>query len=228
MGRPSGIGLRVASARSCRPRLWPLLAAVALGLLGCLSAGVAAPNPVRAADSTLAPFTPGRHVYDYGGLMSPRAKTIAEKLATEIEADGGGRVVVYTADLMALPDETTLAKEWKVDGLLLTGWDDIGSATLGATLEAKLPAPEATFTEESTTGPATMESWVTTTLARTEGWLSGKHVFDGAGSLDAGGLAQAESIAAALGTRIGATVHVDLAMRRGPWVRPSSISSRAW
>jgi hypothetical protein len=212
MGRPSRVERRGVSVRSIRPRIGPLIAAAALGLFGLLSVGVAAPNQLRAADSTLSPFTPGRHVYDYGALMSPQAEAIAEKLATEIEADGGGRVVVYTADLMAMPDEATLAEAWHVDGLLLTGWDDMGTATLGATLKGKLPASEATFIAESTSGPATLESWVTTTLARTEGWLGGKHVFDGAASLDATGLAQAESMATALGARIGATVYVDIAI----------------
>lgn len=212
MGRPFRMGRQGASSRAILPRVGLLIAAVAVGLLGLVSVGVAAPSPLRAADATLAPFTPGRHVYDYGALLSPRAVAIAEKLATEIEADGGGRVVVYTADLMDMPDEATLAEAWHVDGVLLTGWDDMGSTTLGATLKAKLPAAQGAFIGDSTTGVDTMDSWVTSTLARAEAWLTGKHVFDGAGSLDATGLAQAESMATALGTRIGATVYVDIAI----------------
>ncbi|MGA3058447.1 MAG: hypothetical protein ABSE70_10515, partial [Candidatus Limnocylindrales bacterium] len=188
------------------------LAAVALSLSGLLAAGLAAPNPASAAKPTLAPFTPGRHVYDYGNLLSPKAASIAEALAGKIEASGGGRVVVYTADLMALPDRATLASAWSVDGLLLTGWEDIGEGTLGATLKAKLSADAAKLMESTSSGPATVQSWVTSTLARAEALLNGTHVFDGAGALDASGLATAEAAATSLADRIGAPVYIDIAI----------------
>jgi hypothetical protein len=57
-----------------------------------------------------------------------------------------------------------------------------------------------------------MESWVTTTLARTDGLMKGAHVFDGTGVLDAAGLAHAEASANALASKIGAPVYVDIAL----------------
>jgi hypothetical protein len=157
-------------------------------------------------------MTPGRHVYDYGNLLSPTAEITAEAFATKIEASGGGRVIVYTADLLELPDETELAKAWSVDGLLLTGWQDIGTASLGPTLKAKLSASVGKFMSETTPGPATLESWATSTLARADALLNGTHVFDGAGALNGVGLAQAETSATSLSERIGATVYVDIAI----------------
>ena len=200
--------------RAARPSrtIAAVVAGVALCLAGLLSVGLMAPQPALAAKPTAAPtFTPGRHVYDYGHLLSLGAVATAEKLAAKIEADGGGRVVVYTADLMALPDDATLARTWKVDGLLLTGWDDMGTATLGSKLKGKLSAGAADFVAFSV-GANSLESWVTSTLARAEGLLTGKHVFDGAGALDAAGVADAESAATSLSSRIGVPVYVDIAI----------------
>ena len=189
-----------------------LLAAATLALSGFLALGLAVPRPVAAADSTLAPLTLGRHVYDYGNLMSPKAIATAEALAAKIEAAGGGRVAVYTADPIDLPDGATLAKAWAIDGLLLTGFDVMGNVTLGSTLKAKLSTAAAKFIGESSPGPATFESWATSTLARTEALMNGTHVFDGAGALDSTGTATAEAAATSLGTRLGATVYVDIAI----------------
>ena len=186
--------------------------AIALCLTGFLALSLTAPQNMTAAQPTQSPMTPGRHVYDYGSLLSPKAEITAEALATKIEASGGGRVVVYTADLMALPDDTELASAWSVDGLLLTGWEDMGTATLGPTLKAKLSVTNAKFIGTTTPGPATLESWVTSTLARAEALLNGKHVFDGAGALDASSLAQAETAATSLADRIGAPVYIDIAI----------------
>lgn len=188
------------------------VAATALCLTGFLALSLTAPRNMSAAQPTQTPMTPGRHVYDYGSLLSAKAEITAEALATKIEASGGGRVVVYTADLMALPDETELASAWSVDGLLLTGWEDMGTATLGSTLKAKLSATDAKFVGTTSPGPATLESWATSTLARVDALLNGKHVFDGAGALDASGLAQAETAATSLADRIGAPVYIDIAI----------------
>ncbi|HEY5529341.1 MAG TPA: hypothetical protein VIL51_07860, partial [Thermoleophilia bacterium] len=88
------------------------VSAIAVCLTGSLALSLTAPQNLSAAQPTQSPMTPGRHVYDYGSLLSPKAEITAEALATKIEASGGGRVVVYTADLMALPDDTELASAW--------------------------------------------------------------------------------------------------------------------
>jgi len=192
------------------------IAAIALSLSGFLALGLTAPQPVSAAAPTAAPtrepYMPGRHVYDYGHLLSPKSLATAERLADGIEAAGGGRVVVYTADTHVLPDRSTLATEWGVDGLLLSGYDGWARATLGPTLKAKLPTVAANFLEDASSSLFTVESWVTSTLARTEALLKGTHVFDGAGALDASGLAQAETAATSLADEIGAPVYVDIAI----------------
>jgi hypothetical protein len=201
-------GRRLRSARTAAA----FVAVLALAMTGLISAGLANPRVASAAQPTQTPMTPGRHVYDYGGLMSAKAEATAEALATKIEASGGGRVIVYTADLMKLPGDKELAAAWSVDGLLLTGWEDMGTATLGPTLKAKLSVADAKFIGTTTPGPATLESWATSTLARAEAVLNGKHVFDGAGALDASGLAQAETAATSLADRIGAPVYIDIAI----------------
>jgi len=38
----------------------------------------------------------GRHVYDYGSVLSAHSVTTAEALASHIGSAGGGRVVIYT------------------------------------------------------------------------------------------------------------------------------------
>jgi len=174
-------------------------------------AGPVAPGVAAAAEPTRSPFIEGRHVYDYGHLMSPAALARAETLAARIEADGGGRVVVYTADVLDLPGPAELAVSWNVTGLLLTGWDDFGEATLGAGLTAKMPDGTAKFIDSTSSVLTSFESWATGTLARVEGLISGKHVFDGTGVLDAAALAHAEASASALSAKIGIPVYVDIA-----------------
>jgi hypothetical protein len=193
-------------------RLVGLAAAVAIALSELAALGLTGPMPAVGAAPTMSPYIAGRHVYDYAGSMSAKAIATAEKFASSIESAGGGRVVVYTDDLMSLPDEQTLATAWHVDGLLLTGWDDMGTATVGSTLKAKLSAGAAEFIGDSSAPLAGMESWVTSTLARTYGLMEGAHVFDGTGVLDASGLAHAEASAGALASKIGAPVYVDIAL----------------
>lgn len=194
------------------PRFVGLAAAVAMSLFGFTALGLTVPIPAAGAAPTMSPYVVGRHVYDYGGSMSPKAIATAEKFASSIESAGGGRVVVYTDDLLKLPDVETLATSWHVDGLLLTGWDDMGTATVGATLKTKLSAGAAELVRDSSAPLAGMESWVTSTLARTFGLMTGTHVFDGTGVLDASGLAHAETAAQALASKIGAPVYVDIAL----------------
>jgi hypothetical protein len=194
------------------PRFAGLVAAVAIGLSGLAALGLTAPMPVAGAAPTISPYVVGRHVYDYAGSMSPKAVATAERFASSIEAAGGGRVVVYTDDLLSLPDEQTLTTAWHVDGLLLTGWDDMGTATVGPTLKTELSADAAKFIGDSSSPLAGMESWVTSTLARTYGLMEGTHVFDGTGVLDASGVAHAETAADELASKIGAPVYVDIAL----------------
>jgi hypothetical protein len=206
---------RGAGPRGSRAAAIKLISAMALVLFSFATVALLGPRPVAAARPTATPFptiTPGRHVYDYGNLFSPKAVSIAESLAAKIEAEGGGRVVVYTADLMALPDEATLAKAWNVDGLLLTGWDDMGTTTMGSTLKGMLSADAAKFIADSSAGVNSLASWATSILARTEGLLSGRHVFDGTGTLDAAGAAHAETAAVTLAGKLGAPVYVDIAI----------------
>ena len=206
---------RGARPRGSRAEAIKLFSAMVMVLASFLAVGLIGPRPVAAARPTATPFptiTSGRHVYDYGNLFSPKAVSIAESLAAKIEAEGGGRVVVYTADLMALPDEATLAKAWNVDGLLLTGWDDMGTTTMGATLKGMLSSDAAKFIADSSAGMSSLASWATSILARTEGILSGRHVFDGTGTLDAAGAAHAETAAVTLAGKLGAPVYVDIAI----------------
>ena len=115
----------------------PLLAALLLSLSGFLAIGLLGGRPAIAADATMSPFTAGRHVYDYGKVLSAKSATRAESLAAHIEAEGGGRTVIYTAtNSSELPTSDTLATAWHVNGLLLTAAPD-GSAALamGTTLQ---------------------------------------------------------------------------------------------
>ena len=206
---------RGAGPRGSRAPAIKLSAALAVVLASFVAVGLWGPRSVAAARPTATPYptiTSGRHVYDYGNLLSPKAVSVAESLAAKIEAEGGGRVVIYTADLMALPDEATLAKAWKVDGILLTGWDDMGTTTMGATLKGMLSADAVKFIEDSSAGVNSLASWATSLLARVEGLLMDRHVFDGTGTLDAAGLAHAEASAAALAGQLRAPVYVDIAI----------------
>jgi hypothetical protein len=91
----------------------------------------------------------------------------------------------------------------------------MGTATVGPTLKEKLSAGAAQFIGDSSAGMSDMESWVTSTLARTDGLIKGSRVFDGTGVLDASGLAHAEAAADALASKIGASVYVDIALASG-------------
>jgi hypothetical protein len=186
-----------------------------LSLFGFLAVGLAGAGPAMAADPTMAPLVPGQHLYDNGKLLSATSVKTAETLASDIEAEGGGRVVVYTAASDTdLPGNDTLASRWFVDGLLLTATSDgFGQLTVGATLKGKLTADQASFVaDNSSNGPATPESWITSTLARVHGFLSGTYVFDGAGILDGTGKQKAEAAAKDLSGKIGAPVYIDIAV----------------
>ena len=185
-----------------------------MSLLGLLVLGLAGASPVAADVSTLPTFTPGHHVYDLGKLLSPQSVTTAEALAAKIEAEGGGRVALCTADEgSAMPDNATVAEAWSVDGLLITGQGVFGTITIGPTLQAKLSTVGTALVNDfSTPGPQTTESWMLSTLARVEGFLRGGHVFDSSGVLDAAGRQQAESAATDLGSKLNATVYVDIAI----------------
>ena len=195
-----------------RSRVWLLAAgAAALLALMLLSAGAGTAS-VRAVSPTLSPLPEGRHVFDYGNLMSPGARSIAENLAGDIEAHGGGRVVVYTADLLDLPASDEIASAWQVDGLLLTGWDSMGSTVLGKTLTDKVPAQAAQYLGSTRSISVGFESWATSTLARAAGFLEGSHVFDGTGILSSSDSSYIESVAVNLGASIGTKVYVDVAL----------------
>jgi hypothetical protein len=193
-----------------------LLAALALSLFGCLALGLAmagtadaakatakpkatptaqpTPEPT-VAEPTMSPFITGRHVYDYGNIMSAKSVANAEALAAHIESAGGGKVIVETAaDSSDVPDQATLVDGLGIDGMLLTGDKNTGDLTLGATLKGKL-TPEQLGVVNQSSGPQTVESWITSTLARTDAFISGTHVFDGPGALDAAAHQKAEAAA---------------------------------
>ncbi len=192
----------------------PLLGALALVLLGFLAVLAPGARPALGADPTMSPFVPGRHVYDYGSVLSARSATTAEALAAHIEGAGAGRVVLYTApDTGGMPDGTAIAQSWNVDGLLLTAQSDFGQLKLGPALKAKLDSHQLDFVSgNSSPGPQTAESWLLSTLARVDAFVSGTHVFDGTGILDAAGKQKAEAAAKDLGDQIGANVYIDIAI----------------
>jgi uncharacterized membrane protein YgcG len=222
MGLAAGSRIRVAPARAAlarRPltrRPGPVILGLALtcliGLFGLASMAAVLPPPASAARPTLTPYIPGRHVYDYGNLFTPAEQARAEALAASIENSGGGRVVVYTAELGSLPSADTLAEAWNVDGLLLTGWGDNGHVTLGFKLSGRLTQEAGKFVRDSSSGFESMQSFATSTLARVDGLLRHQHVFDGAGVLDAAHHGQAEAAAVTLGEKLGCQVFVDIAM----------------
>ncbi|MGD0247435.1 MAG: hypothetical protein ABSB75_00115 [Candidatus Limnocylindrales bacterium] len=204
------------AGRRARPRSFalPFLAAFGLSMLCLVSVALATARPAAAADASTPPLTPGRHVYDNGSLLSTRSAATAETLAAHIEATGGGRVVIYTVgEKASMPSDDTLAQGWQVDGMLLTGQGSMGRLTIGATLKGKLTADQkALLNANSSPGMATTESWILSSLARVDGLLSGTHVFDGTGILDATGRQHAEKAATDLGAALGATVYVDIAL----------------
>lgn len=195
----------------------PLAVALGLSLFGFLVVGLVGARPVTAAGASPSPaptFVAGRHVYDFGNVLSANSAKTAEALAAHIEASGGGRVVIYTADQnSSLPDTTTLAASWSVDGLLLTGQSDEGQMAVGAKLKAKLGATQyKVITDNSSPAQATTESWIMSNLARADAFVSGTHIFDGAGILDASHKQQAETAATNLGNQLGDTVYVDISI----------------
>ena len=189
-----------------------LLTAVGLGLLALMAVALAGAAPATAANATPSPFEQGRHIYDYGNVLTDRSLTVAEALATHIEAAGGGRVVVYTTpESSGIP--STLAKEWNVDGLLLTAQGNFGQMAMGATLKGKLTSAQSKYMNSySSSGPESSESWIMSDLARADGFVSGSHVFDGVGVLDAAHKQQAETAVTNLAGQLGGTVYVDIAI----------------
>ena len=215
MRQAGGCARGVSSTPGPRPvsTVVGVAAALACPWRDCWPPGPVAPGPVSAAEPTLSPFVEGRHVYDYGHQALARSRWPGpRRLAGRIEAAGGGRVVVYTAELMDLPDAGRLALDWQVDGVLLTGWSDFGEATLGATLRGRLPAGTEKFMDSTSSTLTSFETWATSILARTDGLLNGRHVFDAPGVLDADGLSHAEASANRLSAKIGIPVYVDIAV----------------
>jgi hypothetical protein len=190
---------------------WPLLATLALSLIGLMAVGLAGARPVTADDATMSPFVPGRHVYDYGNVLSANSAKTAETLASDIEARGGGRVVVYTVPQDAdMPDTSTLATDWQIDGILLDGSaPHDGNLELGAKLKAKL-SKDQTSAIDTSPGPFAFESWIMSSLARVDGFLSGTNVWDGAGPLDGATKASAEAAVSSLSKELDAPVYVDI------------------
>jgi hypothetical protein len=190
----------------------PLLVAATLAFVALMAVGLAAARPAQAASPTVQPFQPGRHVYDDGLVLSAHSAQTAENLAAHIESMGGGRVAIYTTpDTSGGASVTELATAWHVDGLLLTGSGDFGQLNEGATLKAKLTSNQWKAIDSSP-GMSTLESWMLSSLARIDGFLSGSHVFDGAGVLDAAAKQKAEASVKDLGTRIKAQVYVDIGL----------------
>jgi hypothetical protein len=190
----------------------PIRAVLGLGVLGLAIVGFGAAQPVAAASPSMSPHVEGRHVYDYGSMLSAHSVAVAEALAAHIESQGGGRVVLYTAPSnSAIP--STLARDWSVDGVLVTEGGSVGTLTLGETLKGKLGVDQASLVADaSSTDAPTAESWMLSTLARIDGFLSGSHVFDGAGVFDANGKQQAEAAATKLAGETGTPVYIDVAI----------------
>ena len=212
-----------------------LVAAFVLALAGITAIGVAGARPATAAPPktahTASPsptptptptpspspsatpgFVAGRHVYDYGQVLSATSVAADEAMAAAIEAAGGGRVVVVTAlDNSSMFDSTKLAESWAVDGMLLTGTSDYGTLVMGETLKAKLTKGQLSAVDTST-GMQTSASWIGSDLARVSAFLGRTHVFDGTGVLDAAGRQKAESAAVTLAGKLGAPVYIDIAL----------------
>ena len=193
----------------------PLLAAVIVSLFGLLAVGLAGVRPAIAADASVSPFTSGRHVYDYGKVLSAKSATRTETLAAHIEAEGGGRTVIYTAaSSTELPDSDTLATAWQVNGLLLTAAPGgYGTLAMGTTLRDELNSDMATvINDQAAPAGQTAESWIMSTLARVDAFMSGAHVFDAPGILDASSLQEAEAAANELSTKIKTPVYIDISI----------------
>jgi hypothetical protein len=212
-----------------------LVAALLLALAGIAAIGVAGAHPATAAapktahttspsptptpsptpspsPSATPGFVAGRHIYDYGQVLSATSAAADEAMATAIEAAGGGRVVVYTAlDNSTMPDSAQLAESWGIDGMLLTGTPDYGTLVVGATLKAKLTKGQSSAVDTSS-GMQTSASWIGSDLARVSAFVGQTHVFDGTGVLDAAGRQKAENAAVTLAGKLGAPVYIDIAL----------------
>jgi hypothetical protein len=201
--RPSERGLRHSPAK-------PVAFAIAfLALLGVCLAGA---GPALAADPTIGPYVEGQHIYGEGTILSRASAARVERLAAHIEAQGGGRVVIWLEpDYVSMPSNTEIMDAWAVDGLVISGEGRYPDLEIGSTLKAKLSTPQyKSIDGNSSPGMSTAESWITSTLARIDAYLGGQHVFDGPGVLDSAALAQAETAAANLGKDLGATVYIDI------------------
>jgi hypothetical protein len=195
-------------------RMLPVLRAVfGLSLFGLLVVGPAGASPAHAANPTMSPFVPGQHVYDGGNLLSANSRTTAEALAARIEAAGGGRVALFTtADSMNLPGAAALAAAWQVDGYLMDcGGTNYCNSQLGDRLKSKL-TKEQSNTLDSSPGFASAESWMLSNLARVDAFLSGSHVIDGTGLMDAASKQKAEASVKDLSDKIGGPVYVDISL----------------
>ncbi len=188
------------------------LAVAGLVLFGWMAAAQATPAMAAPTPSPSPTFVAGKHVYDEEGVLPARSAQLAEKLATRIEAAGGGRTVVYMArDYSKLPPEAELVSSWSIDGMLLRGSSDLsGQLTMGKRLKSRLGGRAAAV--DTSAGMQTTESWILSSLARVDAILSGKHVFEGTGILDAAGLADAEKAAEDLGQSLGVPVYVDISL----------------
>jgi hypothetical protein len=212
---------RAPIARTSRGPARRLLTAAALAAGTILGLSLAGAAPAFADSPTPPPLQNGRHVYDFGDVFSSRTTATAEALAAHIESLGAGRVAIYTAGRNdSMPDRTRLAADWQTDGMLITGSGVFGTITYGSTLGSRL-TPDEKDAVDSSPGMSTLESWILSSLARIDGLLSGSHVFDGAGILDAAARQKAEAAAQSLGDKLGAEVYVDIALGHDD---PSSVA----
>lgn len=201
-------GPRRAAAAGRRVLVALVLALIAAGATGAALGASPTPSPP--------PLAEGHHVVDDGEVLTPDEAARAEAFAARIESVGGGRVVVYTEpDPAQLPADSTIAARWHVDGLLISGSGGSMTflkATIGDTLNGRLGADQLRWLSDNmTSGVHSAPGWTMSTLARIDALLGGRHVFDGAGVLDASGLQQAETVATNLGSQLGAPVYIDIA-----------------
>jgi len=202
-----GPGLAAAAGRR-------VLVALVLALLAAGATGAAlGASPT----SSPPPLAEGQHVYDNGEVLTRDEAARVEAFAARIESAGGGRVVVYTEpDQARLPADSTIAARWQADGLLISGTGGSTTflkATIGETLKGRLGADQLRLLSDNMMSGAihSAAGWTMSTLARIDALLGGRHVFDGAGVLDAAGLQQAETAATNLGSQLGAPVYIDIA-----------------
>ncbi len=91
--------------------------------------------------------------------------------------------------------------------------DGTGTLTMGSKLDDELNGDMATVINDMAAPVGqTVEGWVMSTLARVDAFMSGLHVFDGPGVLDASGLQKAESAANDLSENVGVPVYVDISI----------------